>query len=106
MISRPARNGRSIAVTSPVIVLGFHGAVGRASIISFSIFKLSNASFAARNAVNNQYLAPAGGGKKQISPRGEAIVKALPDRIAVAAALKSYPVRSRHKTPRKHKAKS
>lgn len=68
--------------------------------------RLSNASFAARNAVNNQYLAPAGGGRKQIAPRGEAVVKALPDRTAVAAALKSYPAHSRHKTPKKRKAKS
>lgn len=68
--------------------------------------KLSNASFAARNAVTNQYLAPAGGGKKQIAPRGEAVVKALPDRTAVAAALKSHPVHGRHRTPKKRKANS
>jgi hypothetical protein len=53
--------------------------------------RLSNASFTARNAVSQQYLAPAGGGKKQITLRGEALVNALPDRGAVQEALKSNP---------------
>lgn len=54
--------------------------------------RLSNASFTARNAVAQQYLAPAGGGKKQITPRGEALVKAMPDRSAVKDALEQHPL--------------
>lgn len=51
--------------------------------------KFSNASVTARNTVSQQYfaLAPAGGGKKQITARGEALVNALPDRGAVQEAL-------------------
>lgn len=52
----------------------------------------SNPSVAARNAVSQQYLALAGGGKKQISPRGEAVVEALPDRGAVKKATESLPL--------------
>lgn len=50
------------------------------------------------------YLTAAGGGKKQITPLGEAIVDALPDRAAVAAAIaENKPTRKRAK--RKKKAK-
>lgn len=54
--------------------------------------KLSNASATARNAVDQQYLALAGGGKKQITQRGEALVNALPDRNAVKEALTQHPL--------------
>jgi hypothetical protein len=47
------------------------------------------------------YLASAGHGSKQISARGEALVRALPDREAAAAALKDHPVRRRKATAKK-----
>jgi hypothetical protein len=65
--------------------------------------RLSNASFTARNAVSQQYLAPAGGGRKQITLRGEALVKALPNRSDVQDALKQHPLHGKAK--RKAKAK-
>ena len=40
--------------------------------------KFSNATVAARNAVQQQYLVGAGSGRKQITTTGEAVVKALP----------------------------
>lgn len=55
----------------------------------------SNASYFARDAVTQGYLSPAGGGKKQITMRGEAIVEALPDRNRVKAALEAHPQRKR-----------
>jgi len=54
--------------------------------------KISNPAFFARNAANAQYLALAGGGNKQITARGEALVTALPDREAVKKALGDYPL--------------
>lgn len=58
--------------------------------------RFSNASQAANNAMNqNGYLAQAGKGNRQITPRGEALVKALPDREAVNAALAEHPKRGR-----------
>jgi hypothetical protein len=66
--------------------------------------KLSNASFTARNAVGQNYLALAGGGKKQITTRGEALVEALPDRSAVQEALEKNPMQGRKK-PSAKKAK-
>src|SRR5262249_15613990 len=39
----------------------------------------SNSAYAVVNAVNQQYLSAAGGGNKQITVRGEALVDALPD---------------------------
>lgn len=68
--------------------------------------KLSNPAFFARNATSSQYLSLAGGGKKQITARGEALVDALPDRAAVGAALKNHPVVGRKATkPRSAKKK-
>ncbi|MET4922131.1 hypothetical protein P3L51_07150 [Streptomyces sp. PSRA5] len=43
----------------------------------------------------NGYLVTAGRGLKQITPRGEAVVQALPDREAVSAALRENPYRAR-----------
>ncbi len=66
--------------------------------------KLSNASFTARNAVSQQYLTPAGGGRKQITLRGEAVIEALPDRNAVQEALKQHPLKGKsHKTKKINK---
>lgn len=60
--------------------------------------RFANASYVLRDATaRNQYLAPAKGGAKQISVRGEAIVNALPNREAVRAALEATPVRRRGK---------
>ncbi|MFF3173054.1 hypothetical protein ACFVQ0_10545 [Streptomyces sp. NPDC057900] len=43
----------------------------------------------------NGYLVTAGKGVKQITPRGEAVVQALPDRDSVSAALRENPFRAR-----------
>jgi hypothetical protein len=50
------------------------------------------------------YLASAGKGFKQISPRGEALVEALPDRDAVKTALAAHPVKRRKKAAGTKKA--
>ena len=60
--------------------------------------KMSNASVAARNAVQHEYLSLAGAGKKQITARGEAIVQALPDRDKVKKALETHQMRKRRKS--------
>ncbi len=57
--------------------------------------RLSNPSVAARNAVSAGLLALAGKGNKQISPLGEDVVKALPDREAVKTAIAAAPKRKR-----------
>jgi hypothetical protein len=59
--------------------------------------KLSNPSATARNAATQNFLAPAGGGKKQITPKGEALVGALPDRGAVKRALEKHFIRRKRK---------
>lgn len=43
------------------------------------------------------FLASAGGGRKQITARGEALVTALPDREAVKEALRAHPIKRRAK---------
>jgi hypothetical protein len=53
---------------------------------------LSNPAFAVVNATNAKYLAPAGGGQKQITVRGETLVEALPDRDKVKSALEANPL--------------
>jgi hypothetical protein len=63
--------------------------------------RLSNASVTARNATNQQYLALAGGGHKQITPKGEDLVKALPNRDQVKAALENHPPTRRHERKKK-----
>jgi hypothetical protein len=55
----------------------------------------SNAAVAVNNAALSNYLAAAGGGAKQITARGEALVEALPDREKVTAALEENPARKR-----------
>lgn len=65
--------------------------------------KITNPSASARNAVSQQYLASAGGGKKQITPRGEALVNALPNRSEVNKALKSIPLRGNKRSTGKKK---
>jgi hypothetical protein len=58
--------------------------------------RFSNAAQASNNAMNqNGYLAQAGKGSRQITPRGEAVVEAMPDREAVNAALADFPKRGR-----------
>jgi hypothetical protein len=49
--------------------------------------RFSNPSAAARNAVQFGYLSLAGGGRKQITSTGEAVVDAMPDRDMVKKAL-------------------
>jgi hypothetical protein len=57
--------------------------------------RFSNAAVAAKNAVKNNYLSVAGNGKRQITTRGEAVVRALPDRSAVKKAWEEYPLHKR-----------
>jgi len=49
--------------------------------------KFSNASYAANNAANTGYLAPAANGQRQISAAGELFVQTLPDRDAARAVM-------------------
>lgn len=49
--------------------------------------KFSNAAYAANNAANSGYLAPASGGQRQISAAGEQFVQTLPDRDAAKAVM-------------------
>lgn len=49
------------------------------------------------NASRAGYLVPAGNGKKQISSRGEEIVKALPNREAVKSAQAKYPAQRKRR---------
>lgn len=65
--------------------------------------KLSNVSATARNAVSDGLLAPSGGGQKQITARGEALVDALPDRERVKAALELHPKKKRKPSIKKAK---
>ena len=68
--------------------------------------KLSNPSATARNAVSEGYLSLAGGSRKQITSRGEALVEALPDRDKVQQALAAHPKRkARKKRASRRKAK-
>jgi len=66
--------------------------------------KFSNVSATARNAVSDGYLAAAGGGQKQITARGEALVEALPDRERVKEALEKFP-KARRRKPQTKKVK-
>lgn len=51
----------------------------------------SNPALFVKHATNTyHYLAPAGGGQKQITTLGEAVVEALPDREKVKAAIADY----------------
>ena len=59
--------------------------------------KLSNPSATSRNAVTHGYLSLAGGGQKQITARGEALVTALPDREKVQESLNAIPFRKLRK---------
>lgn len=67
--------------------------------------RMSNASVAARNAVQHEYLSLAGAGKKQITARGEAIVRALPDRDNVKKALETHRARKRRSSRKAGKTK-
>ncbi|HVX91369.1 MAG TPA: hypothetical protein VHC20_07185 [Candidatus Paceibacterota bacterium] len=64
---------------------------------------ISNMSQAAKNAMTKGYLAKAGAGKKQISPLGEAVVEALPDSVAVKAAIEEVGGRGKRKPTAKKK---
>jgi hypothetical protein len=70
-----------------------------------SAHHFTNPSLAVMHATSTyHYLTSAGGGKKQITPLGEAIVEALPDRAKVTATIAEHkPTRKRAK--RKKKAK-
>jgi hypothetical protein len=59
----------------------------------------SNPAVFARNAVQAEFLSKAGGGSKQITALGEAVVEALPDREKVKVAIES------NKSSRKRRGK-
>jgi hypothetical protein len=61
--------------------------------------KFSNTAYAANNATNSGYLAPAAGGLRQISAAGEQFVQTLPDRDAARASMAK--VRRRRASKRK-----
>jgi len=63
--------------------------------------RFSNPTVAARNAVQQQYLSLAGGGRKQITVRGEAVVNALPDRDKVKKALEENILRGKRRYSKK-----
>jgi len=63
--------------------------------------RLSNATFAARNAVQKDLLTLAGGGRKKITTKGEALVEALPDREKVKEALANNVLRRNRKKVKK-----
>lgn len=65
--------------------------------------KFSNAAYAVNNAAKQGFLTAAGGGKKQITPRGESLVEALPNREAVKAARETAPLKKRRKKAMKRK---
>ena len=69
---------------------------------------LSNVAQFMKNAVKAQYLSSAGKGMRQLTPRGEALVNALPDRAAVKQALADHPLSGRKKkgTGKKKSAKA
>jgi hypothetical protein len=66
---------------------------------------LSNAAVFVKNSVRAQFLSSAGKGLRQITPRGEALVNALPNRETVAQALAEHPLSGRRKK-RKGKKKT
>ena len=66
--------------------------------------RFSNASVTARNATNQRYLTLAGSGQKTITSKGEDLVKALPDRDKVRAALENHPLAARQRRKRKTNA--
>lgn len=64
--------------------------------------RFANTANAVKNATKAEYLAPAGGGQKRITMRGEELVKALPDRTAAKAALEAIPqLKKKHSKNRK-----
>ncbi len=65
----------------------------------------TNASVSARNAASAQYLAKAGGGNKQITSLGEAVVNALPDREKVKKAIQDCSLPKKKTRSKKSKTK-
>jgi hypothetical protein len=65
-----------------------------------------HAAMAVSNAGRSGFFAPAGGGRKQLTPKGEGIVEALPDAAKVKEVLLTFPGRKRAKPKKKKKAAS
>jgi hypothetical protein len=64
-------------------------------------------AMAVGNAGRSGLFAPAGGGAKQLTPKGEAVAEALPDAAKVSEVLKAFPTKRRSKKQtRKAKATS
>lgn len=68
--------------------------------------RFSNAAYSAKNAVTTGFLAAAGKGNRQITPLGEDVVKALPDREAVKTVIADAPGRRRKASPKRRIKKS
>jgi hypothetical protein len=66
--------------------------------------RFNNASYIARDAVNTGYLAAVGGGKKTLSPVGERVVDAMPNREKIAEVLQKYAKKARKKSAAKKTA--
>jgi hypothetical protein len=76
--------------------------VGTAAAVRFSNIRqtISNATR------QNKFLIPAGPQLHQITPRGEAMVDALPDQHAAKLALEQHPIRTHKKRPGRPKKKA
>jgi hypothetical protein len=71
-----------------------------------SAHHFTNAALFVEHATNTyHYLSAAGGGKKQITVLGEAVVEALPDRDSVKTAIAEYKPARRRGVKRKARAK-
>jgi hypothetical protein len=69
--------------------------------------RFSNAAATVRNATNQSgFLAAAGGGKKQITPHGEDVVNALPDREKVQALLAAHAPAMRRRRKKRGKRRA
>lgn len=75
-------------------------------IATEAAYKFSNAATSVHHAsVTYKYLAPAGGGKKQITALGEAVVEAMPDREKVKVAVTEHRPATKRRGRSKKRAK-
>jgi hypothetical protein len=75
-------------------------------IATEAAYKFSNPANSVHHAsVTYKFLAPAGGGKKQMTALGEAVVEAMPDRDKVRAALTEHKPAAKRRGRGKKRAK-
>jgi len=75
-------------------------------IATEAAYKFSNPATSVHHAsVTYKFLAPAGGGKKQMTALGEAVVEAMPDREKVKAALAEHRPATKRRGRSKKRAK-